>query len=245
MDTNEHTHTPHRRTRAITVFAALATIAMLAVTASCGVGAGNGVGQGTDGNGGAADASAVCKAPDFQGPYADEFKRSYDSAKTELGKRILADCKVTDAELNEVFDAQNACTAPYGIVSQKGSSTQINGTLTEDEVQQKYAECAGKTDLWNVESMYDALAGNPDNISPDDWERKVFACLRDHKLTPEGMDEHEYMDIVNEQNNPDTTEQGQRRWQEAFGKYDQKDDSGRDHPDYQQYYGCLTDPLHQ
>ena len=121
--------------RARRMIAAILAMPLCLALAACGPRQGDETAKGagpSPGTGGAAKTAVTCKAPDFAGPYAAEFKNAYERSTTELAKRILEDCQVSDAELTEIFDAQNACLAPYGLVSSKGSLTQVRASGLSD-----------------------------------------------------------------------------------------------------------------
>lgn len=236
-----------RRIRPIRAAAALAGLAMMLAVGACGIGGGTNTAGGT---GTAPSTSAVCKAPDFSGPYADEFKRAYEQSKTALGKRILSDCQVTDAELNEIYDAQNKCLAPYGLVMTKGAMTQVSGTLSDDDQRKISEECATKTDLWEIDSMYDALDTNPDNLDANAMRHKIYQCLKSHDLLPKPISEEEYtaLDPAGEAPNEEQTLERNRRWNDFFHKYMEYNDDGSRNQDYDadgatRFWQCQTDPV--
>lgn len=56
------------------------------------------------------------------------------------------------------------------------------------------------------------------------------------------------MDINRQQNDPSTWKQGEERWYQAFGQYNEYDENGKPQADYdkdkgQRFYSCQTDPL--
>ncbi|KAA8825612.1 hypothetical protein EMO92_05080 [Bifidobacterium reuteri] len=225
----------------------------LAMAACSGPGQGGGAAN-AEGKTPSNAAATVCKAPDFQGPYAAEFKLNWEQSKTELGKRILEDCRVTDAELTEVFDAQNKCLAPYGLVSTKGQLSQVRASsLSKDEMNQKNTECAAETDLWNVESMYDALQSNPDNLDVGARQRAIYQCLKQRGLLPKPITEQEFLDLevtgaegLSEEQIVEKT----RKWNEFYRVYMERNDDGSPNPDYdaakaKQFWECQTDALSQ
>ncbi|MBW3089130.1 hypothetical protein [Bifidobacterium miconisargentati] len=196
----------------------------------------------------------TCKAPDFTGPYASEFKGAYDQSKTELAKRILEDCQITDAELNEILDAQNQCLAPYGLVATKGQLARLReSALSDEEMNQKNSECAEKTDLWNVESMYDAMQDNPDNLDAEALHKASYECLKTHDLLPKPLTEQEYLDMEVSSSQGLSEEQIAeriRKWNEFYNVYMEYNDDGIRNPNYDaakatQFWQCQTDPMNQ
>lgn len=232
------------------MLAAAASVPLCLAVVACSV---PGSGDAADGDGRqASSAAAVCKAPDFQGPHADAFRRSWEQAGTELAKRILEDCRITDAELAEIFDAQNTCLAPYGLAVSKGQLSQVRGEmLSADEMNDRNTECAEKTDLWSVESLYDDIHDNPDNLDADAMKRAEYECLRRQDLLPEPITEQEYLDMgpaggLSEEENVERT----RAWNEFFRIYMQRDENSAPNPDYdaakaERFWQCQADPLNQ
>ncbi|PLS26224.1 hypothetical protein [Bifidobacterium parmae] len=232
--------------------------AMCVALAGCGIGA-NGAdgGDAAGGDGSAAASSATCKAPDFSGPYADEFKREYGNAKTELAKHILEDCQVTDAELNEILAAQQQCLAPYGLVANETEIRQMRGSLSDQEILDVQEDCAKKTDWWNVQSIYQQMRDNPDNLDAEALARASYRCYVKHDLLPGPLSEDEYIDTmtVSAVTRPSAEQitEADRRYQEFFGEYFEQI-GDRPNPDFKygqntqkghQFYLCETDPLHQ
>lgn len=230
--------------------AAFVAVSMLLICAGCGSPTNKTAGASGDGQ--HAGTVAACKAPDFQGPYASEFKHAYEQSTTQLAKRILEDCQITDAELNEIYDAQNECLAPYGLVATKGQLSPVRASgLTSEEMNQKNTECAAKTDLFNVESIYDALQDNPNNLDAEAWQRKTYACLQQHDLLPKPISEEDYLalKVTNAEGlSDDQILEQTRKWNESFHVYMEYNDDGSRNPDYdsskaQQFWQCQTDPL--
>lgn len=237
--------------RGIRRLAAAAVIPLVLLIAACGSPANNT--NGTTG-GGAKQTSTTCKAPDFTGPYATEFKDAYDQSKTELAKRILEDCRITDAELNEILDAQNQCLAPYGLVATKGQLARLReSALSDEEMNQKNSECAEKTDLWNVESMYDTTQDNPDNLDAEALHKASYECLKTHDLLPKPLTEQEYLDmeVSNAQGlSEEQIAEKTRKWNEFYNIYMEYNDDGSRNPNYDaakatQFWQCQTDPVNQ
>ncbi|MBT1163548.1 hypothetical protein [Bifidobacterium felsineum] len=197
-------------------------------------------------------AAATCKAPDFAGPYANEFKNAYEQSETDLAKRILADCQITDAELNEILDAQNACLAPYGLVATKGQLARLrDSALTDDEMNQKNTECAEKTDLWTVEALYDEMQGNPSNLDTEALRKASYQCLKQRDLLPKPLSEQEYLAMeVSSTDSETRIEEKTRKWNEFYSMYMEYNEDGSRNPDYnadkaQQFWQCQSDPLNQ
>ncbi|PJM77410.1 hypothetical protein CSQ86_05905 [Bifidobacterium felsineum] len=196
--------------------------------------------------------ATTCKAPDFAGPFANEFQSAYEQSKTDLAKRILADCRITDAELNEILDAQNACLAPYGLVATKGQLARLrDSALTDDEMNQKNTECAEKTDLWTVEALYDEMQGNPSNLDIEALHKASYQCLKQRDLLPKPLSEQEYLAMeVSSTDSETQIEEKTRKWNELYHVYMEYNEDGSRNPSYnadkaQQFWQCQSDPLNQ
>ncbi|PJM79793.1 hypothetical protein CUU80_01215 [Bifidobacterium scaligerum] len=227
--------------------AVLISASLIAACAACGSP------SGAESNDNAArPTAATCKAPDFTGSYANEFKSAYEQSKTDLAKRILSDCRITDAELNEMLDAQNACLALYGLVVTKGQLARLReSALTDDEMNQKNTECAGKTDLWTVEALYDEMQGNPSNLDTEALHKSAYQCLKQRDLLPKPLSEQEYLAMeISSADGEAQIEEKTRTWNEFYSMYMEYDEDGSRNPNYnadkaQQFWQCQQDPLHQ
>ncbi|NMM97612.1 hypothetical protein [Bifidobacterium olomucense] len=227
--------------------ALLISVSLITVCAACGSP------SSTTANGNAAQSNAAaCKAPDFAGPFANEFQSAYEQSKTDLAKRILADCRITDAELNEILDVQNDCLAPYGLVATKGQLARLrDSALTDDEMNQKNTECAEKTDLWNVEALHDEIQGNPGNLDTEAFQKAAYQCLKQRDLLPKPLSEQEYLAMeVSSTDSETRIEEKTRKWNEFYSMYMEYNEDGSRNPDYnadkaQQFWACQQDPLHQ
>ncbi|KAB7788516.1 hypothetical protein [Bifidobacterium cebidarum] len=229
------------------VLALLVSASVLAACVACGSPS-NATADGTTSQ----STAAACKAPDFSGPFANEFKDSYKQSKSDLGKRILEDCQITDAELNEILDAQNACLAPYGLVATKNQLARLrDSALTEAEMNQKNTECAEKTDLWNVEALYDEMQGNPGNLGTEALQKASYQCLKQRDLLPKPLSEQEYLAMeVSSADGEAQIEEKTRTWNEFYHIYMEYNDDGSRNSDYnadkaRQFWQCQSDPLNQ
>ena len=118
---------------------------------------------------------------------------------------------------------------------------------------QRDADCAAKTDLWTVESLYDTMASNPDNIGSSAMTHEIYQCLKKRDLLPEPISEEEYraMEVGDASGlSEEQILEKNRQWQRFFHQYMETDDNGAANPDYDvakgaQFWQCQTDPLNQ
>lgn len=199
--------------------------------------------------------------PSFSGPYAAEFKQEYENAPTDLVKNILKDGKITQAEVQEVYDAYNKCLEPYGLqatwsVEQGESMGQFRGSMSDDEQLKIMDQCHAETGAGNISSLYVTMHDNPDHIDQVALERKVYQCYVKHDLLPSPISENEYMSTLSTVGLSDKSqsEANLKRWHEFFGEYMSTTFDGQPNPNYkydqnsakgQQFWACQQDPLHQ
>ena len=232
-----------------------------AVTLACTMLAG--CGQVADANGPskAADTTGAGGEPTFSGPYAAEFKKEYDQAPTDLAKNILKDGKITEAEVQEVYDDYNKCLEPYGLQAtwtlDRGEAVgQYRGSMSDDEQFKVMDECHAKTGSGDISSLYATMNMNPDNVDQEAMARKIYQCYAKHDLLPSPISEDEYMSTMNTANVTDHSqfEAHLRRWHEFFIEYMSTTFDGQPNPDYKydqnspqgkQFWACGQDPLHQ
>ncbi|MBT1163549.1 hypothetical protein [Bifidobacterium felsineum] len=199
--------------------------------------------------------------PIFSGPYAAEFKQEYEKAPTDLVRNILKDGKITQAEVQEVYDVYNKCLEPYGLqatwsVEQGESMGQFRGSMSDDEQRKIMDQCHAKTGAGNISSLYVTMQSNPDHVDQVDLERKVYQCYVKHDLLPSPISENEYMSTLSTVGLTDKSqfEANLKRWHEFFGEYMSTTFDGQPNPNYkydqnsakgQQFWSCQQDPLHQ
>ncbi|MBT1170424.1 hypothetical protein [Bifidobacterium sp. SO4] len=240
------THHGVRRT-----FALVAAVFMCAALAACGQGANANHASGTDANSGG--------QPAFSGPYADDFKQAYKDAPTDLIRDILKDGKITDAEVQEAYDAYNTCLEPYGLQAVytpgEGESTgQYRGSLSNDEQLKVMQECQSKTGADLVSTLYADISSNPNNVDTAAMQRATYQCLAKHDLLPQPISESEYLAMVDRGTTQDSMTASLKRESEFFSEYWEQAYDGQPNPDFKydqntpqghQFYLCNNDPLNQ
>lgn len=247
-------HPLHGWRRRITVIgAALAICAALAGCAAGGTSTGAAAGKDTSADGG---------TPTFTGPYADEFKREYDKAPTDLARGILRDGRITDAEIQEVYDDYNTCLEPYGLQATYSADegetvAQYRGSLSDDEQLDIMKQCHAKTDAGIISSLYVSMRNNPERLDVEAMYRATYRCLVKHDLLPAPISEDDYistMTAVGAKGDNAGFEANIKREMEFFSAYYQTDFDGNPNPDFKYgqntdkgrlFYECTSDPLHQ
>lgn len=197
------------------------------------------------------NASAETGEPAFSGSYAKELERAYERAKTDLGKGVLRDGKVNDAELAELNDAYNECLAPYGLQANADGSTvtQLRGNLSTDEYQKVSQECGDGTDWDTVQGIWSMMDANPDNLDAEAMARETYRCFKRHGFldgVANPLTEDEYAALTG-------GSETQRSPEELMADADRKSqfeqqfepDNIKDAERYQLWYDCLVDPLNQ
>ncbi|KFI91200.1 hypothetical protein BISA_1797 [Bifidobacterium saguini DSM 23967] len=235
------------------------TMFMIAVTAlACAMLAACGSPSNADDGGATAGSDGE---PSFSGPYAAEFKQEYEQASTDLARNILKDGKITQAEVQEVYDAYNKCLEPYGLqatwdVEQGESMGQFRGSMSDDEQVKVMDQCHAETDAGNIASLYATMHNNPDNIDQAALERKVYQCYVKYDLLPSPVSEDEYMSTISTVGITDKSrfEETLKRQHKFFSEYMSTTFDGQPNPNYkydqnstkgQQFWACNQDPLHQ
>lgn len=240
-------------------------IAGVLLTAACLTSAACGIGMGGNGSadGGASGGATVSGGtPTFSGPYADDFKREYDKAPTDLARGILRDGKITDAEVQEVYDAYNTCLEPYGLQATYSADAgetvaQYRGSLTDDEQLDIMKQCHAKTDAGNISSLYVSMRRNPERLDTEAMYRATYRCLVKHDLLPAPISEDDYistMTAIGAKGDNAGIEANLKREMEFFSAYYQTDFDGNPNPNFQYgqntdkgrlFYECGNDPLNQ
>lgn len=235
---------------------ALALLVSAALFASCAA-----CGSPSNIGGSAIESRAANGEPTFSGPYAAEFTQEYKKAPTDLARGILKDGKITQAEVQEVYDSYNKCLEPYGLqatwsVEQGESMIQFRGSMSDDEQLKVMDQCHAETGAGNISSLYADIQSNPDHIDQVAFERKIYQCFVKHDLLPSPISENEYMSTLSTVGLTDQSrsEANLKRWHEFFGEYMSTTFDGQPNPNYkydqnsvqgQQFWACQQDPLHQ
>ncbi|MBT1172071.1 hypothetical protein JS528_01575 [Bifidobacterium sp. MA2] len=95
--------------------------------------------------------------PDFTGPDRITLTMIWNGLTSRLGREVFEDGVVTDAEMNRVERAYNACLSVYGIQSRdldNGESfSQVHGSLDDDGMERAIQRCQSDTDYGTL-SMF-------------------------------------------------------------------------------------------
>lgn len=238
-----------------------ATLAICAALAGCGIGATNANGTGNGGDtGGTVTGNGA--TPTFTGPYASDFAQAYRDAPTDLARSILKDGRITDAEIQEIYDAYNTCLEPYGMQStyttEEGETTgQYRGSLSNDEQLKVMEQCHAKTGADSIASLAANMTDNPDNLDAEAMYRATYRCYVKHDLLPAPISEDDYistMTPIGAKGDNDAIQANITREMDFFGAYYETGADGNPNPAYQydqntdkghRFYLCQTDPLHQ
>lgn len=238
-----------------------ATLTVCAALAGCGIGATNANGTGNGGDtGGTVTGNGA--TPTFTGPYASDFAQAYRDAPTDLARSILKDGRITDAEIQEIYDAYNTCLEPYGMQStyttEEGETTgQYRGSLSNDEQLKVMEQCHAKTGADSIASLAASMTDNPDNLDVEAMYRATYRCYVKHDLLPAPISEDDYistMTPVGAKGDNDAIQANITREMDFFGAYYETDADGNPNPKYQygqntdkghRFHLCQTDPLHQ
>lgn len=228
------------RAKASRMTVAVCAVAVLFGLSACGTSAVSESAKATDRTG----------EPAFSGPYAKELEGAYGRVKTDLGKGILRDGKVSDAELAELNDAYNACLTPYGLqASTDGSTvTQLRGSLSTEEFQKVSQECGESTDWDEVQGIWSMMDTNPDNLDAEAMARETYRCFKrngflDGVANPLTEDEYAALSGGETQRSPEelmADADRQSQFQQQF-----EPDNINDAERHQLWYDCLVDPLNR
>jgi hypothetical protein len=124
------------------------------------------------------------------GPWADEFQRYYAEAKTDIGRSMLADGRVSDMEFAEAMSIIEECYANDGFTveyDEYGFETVTATTGTEDPLDEM-GKCAFADDGAVV--LFYQVQANPDNT---DQETLIAECLGRAGLVERGFSREDFI----------------------------------------------------
>lgn len=132
-------------------------------------------------------------APEFQGPFAEEFRDAYQDASTDLGRQILEDGVITAAEFAEVEAIMIACLLENGVEVQGGLVGDGSGgvgyeaqnlrEISQEEDGEIETSCEQASDAVKIGLLYFGMKDNPENRN----QGEIMAeCLVYKQVVPRG-----------------------------------------------------------
>jgi len=137
---------------------------------------------------------------EFTGPYAEVFAEEYSAERTsDLGRKILEDGEISEAELAEARDHLEQCLASHGIelVSLEGREMRYNLTRDDDSQEDFVTECEFSSGVQPAYYLDLEMRGNPENI---DDATVMAQCFLDKGVVPANYTADDY-----ERDNPEYT----------------------------------------
>ncbi|PWG66250.1 hypothetical protein [Bifidobacterium callitrichidarum] len=168
-----------KRPQITKVAAPLLALALACSTAAC--------------TGPASTPQAGAKAePTFSGPWAEDFRRSYDQARENgnmFAQDVLRDERITEAEATEVASRYQSCMADAGFVYDyvyPDGSAQMQAGDMGDAEQQRFNEqdivCSKESGQFFITHLYNALTQDPDgelrNRTAEEVRQDLAECLK-------------------------------------------------------------------
>lgn len=133
-------------------------------------------------------------APDFAGPWADEFTSTFRRATTEFERTALADGAISDPEFAEMENRFTSCLTDQrvtfaGFKPGGGYEFRPGDRMTSDQANAIADDCSAASGLDTVGYLYFALQRNPQHA---DDARIVAACLVKKRVVPHGYSASDY-----------------------------------------------------
>lgn len=147
-------------------------------------------GQQTD----AADTGAPNPAPEFTGPWAEEFRFRYGLAPDDEVREMLADEQVSDAEKQVVTDRFRNCLAGHNIAFDDfkpggGYDFSFPDSIDNETANRLADDCSRSEGVDAVIHLYFVTRNNPNN---EDLSEEIAACLVRGGLVPSGFTGEDY-----------------------------------------------------
>ncbi|MFR0555737.1 hypothetical protein [Pseudoscardovia radai] len=217
------------------------TAVMMVMLSVSGCGSSAGTDASSEASSSSSSVAGAVKASDgtvFTGRYANDYRDAYEDAKTELGKEILKDSTITDAEWQELKDAFIQCAAGVGgtveFANAATSEHSVNyGKVSDqavDEKSQQVHQCEMDTDFYSISAIRDFE--EQDAQAGGDYLEALLSCYQRHGLADPGLTLEEYKQVMSDEG----------RNADMFGKYMDSSRSDYDAQGAQQFDSCNADP---
>ncbi len=132
--------------------------------------------------------------PEFSGPYAEEFRKTYKKTTDPELRSFLEDGKITEAEAQAVVERLRSCLAEHGITLEKRDENGSAAILPEDgpaseETRARIGECSERSGDFSVLPLYYSMKRDPQKQITTET---LVACLVRTGVVPEGFTVEEY-----------------------------------------------------
>lgn len=131
--------------------------------------------------------------PEFSGPWAAEFSRTYAGATSDFVREALADERISDAEHARAVEAFTTCLAEIGIEF-RGFDTQNGGYSTStaphgQDTHELVSGCEASSGYGDIGMLHDVVTTNPENL---DMPTLIAQCLVREGVVPAGYSGSDY-----------------------------------------------------
>jgi len=134
-----------------------------------------------------------CSSPEPESsPWESWIEEARRSATTDFEREVLADGKVTDAELGEAFSRFTECMAAQGFtVEQTDYKGVYSGffVAANGKDPDKAVTACDKGTMLLIEPLYHGMKNNP---TGDDSSSRELDCLKERGLVPETFTVEDY-----------------------------------------------------
>ena len=120
---------------------------------------------------GGESSSGQGEAPNFSGPYADEFSQIYSRTEDPFVREVVADSEISDQEIAEVRNRYSTCMSNQGLFDIKfddgdsGVSYGFPPSMGSERANQVSQECEMSTGYGDISLLYSSVRANPE-IAP-------------------------------------------------------------------------------
>lgn len=130
-------------------------------------------------------------------PYSKEIEQAASVVTDSFSSKILADGTITDLEMGEARQKLLDCLDSENIVAEFINQDGSYQLVVKNNVSELPQVCT--KNFYPLQSLYQKMQGNPDNINPDDL---FAACFVRHKLAPKGFTGSDLNQIYEDGNLP-------------------------------------------
>ncbi|WP_025134979.1 hypothetical protein [Leucobacter sp. PH1c] len=132
--------------------------------------------------------------PEFSGPYAEEFRKTYEKTTDPELRAFLEDGKITEAESQAVVERLRTCLAEHGITLVRSDENSSEATLPEagparENAGELLQECGTQSGEFSVLPLYYSMKQDPQKQITTET---LVACLVRAGVVPEGFTVKDY-----------------------------------------------------
>jgi hypothetical protein len=119
-------------------------------------------------------------------PYAEDFTQMRERATNDMQRDILADDKITEAEIKEVTEIFKSCLKEHGVFFAEYKHFSVDTDADKVDL----AEGCRESSVGELQSLYQMTVTNPSHL---DFHELKYQCLIRREIIPKDLTFEEYI----------------------------------------------------